>query len=265
MKQLLSLAVLALLCLAGNAQEYKVSMSNGKILLHNVNNVTIEGYSGSEVLITKMKGDPECEDKDEDDEEEKDRRKGLREINAAGKSDNTGIGLNTNKEGSKLHVEQISKNNSSPYRVQVPAGVAIFYEHSNHSGDEITIKNISSEIEIDANYNDISFKNLSGPVALNTVYGDIEGSFEKVSSKSDVSIYSVYGHVDVTIPASTKADFRLNAPYGQMFTDLDLDVSSKTNTGHSKGSRITGSLNGGGIDFSIKASYDNIYLRKKKS
>lgn len=257
MKKLLLSIVVILLSLSANAQEHKVSMSSGKVHIKGVNEIDIVGYNGSEIIISKLGEDGE-ECKDEDD----DRAKGLREINAVGATDNTGVGLSATKSGNELLLEQISNNNDSRFTIKVPKGVSIFYEHSTHNGDLIRLKNIESEIEIDANYNDIEFENLTGPIALNTVYGDIDGTFNKVSSTNDVAIYSVYGYVDVTVPGSTKADFRLSSSYGQMFTDLNLDVVGSQRKDSKK---ITGSLNGGGIDFSIKASYDNIYLRKKKS
>ena len=101
-------------------------------------------------------------------------------------------------------------------------------------------------------------------MAINSVYGSIDANFSEVSIKDNISLYSVYDHVDVTVPKSIKADFRLNTSYGKMFTNLDLDVGSKDgNMKNLSNRKITGSFNGGGIDFSITATYKNIYLRKE--
>ena len=101
-------------------------------------------------------------------------------------------------------------------------------------------------------------------MAINTVYGAIEADFTGVSLQKDVKLHSSYKHVDVTVPASIKADFRLNTSYGKMFTDLDLEMGTgdSGNLKEINPHKITGQLNGGGVDFSITATYKNIYLRK---
>lgn len=257
MKQLILTAVVALLCLSANAQTtYKSSFSNGKLHIVNVNSVTIKGYSGSEVIIS---ADIEASEK-----EVNERAKGLREINASGSTDNTNIGLSATKSNNELVIEQISANNDTRYTIQVPNSVNIYMEHSKLNGKKIMLMNISSEIEVDANYNNIEFENLSGSVALNTVYGSIDGTFESISKDKSISLYSVYGHVDVAVPASAKVDFRVKAPFGKMFTDLELEMPKEDQTDDLEGVKMTGSLNGGGANVSIKASYDNIYIRKKK-
>ena len=164
MKKLLSIIAIILFSLSANAQEYKVLMSSGKLHIWGVNEVDIVGYNGSEVIISKLGGNgKDCDDEDDD------RAKGLREINAAGATDNTGVGLSATQNGNELLLEQISNNNDSRFTIKVPKGVIIFYEHSTHNGDLIRLKNIVIIIQI----NGVS--ELSTPLwtNLSTHYGQI--------------------------------------------------------------------------------------------
>jgi hypothetical protein len=78
--------------------------------------------------------------------------------------------------------------------------------------------------------------------------------------------------VDISVPSSAKADFHLSSAWGNMFTDLDLDVEYETVSGTEENQeekrekyahRLDAKYNGGGVDFNIKSTHGDIYLRKK--
>ncbi len=251
------LLTVGLALLAGinlHAQEYTVDMSSGKLIITEVDRVEIEGVSGTQIVFST-----EAKDQEEDE-----RSSGLKEISAMGLSDNTGIGLATEKSGNELTVRQIGRNSDRRYVIKVPKGVSVYYEHSSWEGKTLRIRNLESEIEVSANYNSVELENVTGPMAINTVYGHIDANFSRVNQENAIMLHSVYDHVDVTIPTNTKASFKLSSSYGKIFTDLDLDVEKGEGGLRSiSSSKINGKLNGGGVDFSIKATYSNIYLRKK--
>ena len=56
-KILLSLAFGVLLAASANAQEYKVARSTGRLEIREVNNVSIEGHSGSDIIFTSRNQD----------------------------------------------------------------------------------------------------------------------------------------------------------------------------------------------------------------
>ncbi|MEL7122103.1 MAG: hypothetical protein AAFO07_21830, partial [Bacteroidota bacterium] len=194
---LLSIALFLLLTVNLNAQEYKVAMSSGKVIINEVNRVDIEGYSGSEVIIIS--------DEKKSDDKEDSRAKGLKEISASGHTDNTGVGLAAEKDGNELVINQLSRNNKNRYTIKVPNGVAVYYEHSSWEGKTINVKNLSSELEISANYNSIMLENVTGPMSVNTVYGGIDGKLN-AAPKNDIMLHSVYKYVDLTIPSGTKGN-----------------------------------------------------------
>lgn len=236
------------------AQEHTIQMNSGTLMIQEVNRVNIVGHSGSNVVIstTDRKSKPS------------EKSKGLREINAMGYKDNTGLGLAVTKDGDKVYLNQISRSGGSRYTIKVPKEVAINYEHSSWEGKTVNVEDFAGEIEVSANYNSVNLLNVSGPVAINTVYGGIEATFSKINPENSISLYSVYNNVDVSVPGNSKATFSIKTSYGKIFSDLDLKFDTdKGKMRELTNMRLKGTLNGGGADFSVKATYKNIYLRAK--
>lgn len=238
--------------------EYKIAKSTGKLILQGIDQINVEGYNGNEIIFST----------DFDDHEKNERAKGLKVINSRGLNDNSGIGLSVQENGSDVTVQQISSGNScncdGGYTIKVPAGMNIYYEHSHHSGDKATIKDMNGEIEISVNYNDVSLINVAGPLSVKTVYGDLEAVYSSVNQSSPNSLVSVYGFADVSIPADTKADVKVRTNYGALYSDLEIKVAPADGELKRLSSKeIDGKLNGGGVEISISAMYDDVYLRAK--
>ena len=250
-------------------QEYKVALSSGKVLIFDVNKADIEGYSGTDIIIVG-----ESKEKKEDK-----RREGLSSISSTGLKDNTGMGLSVIKKGNEVTIEQISKKvQKGRFKIKVPNNVAIYYEHDTHEGGNLNIKNVKSEIEVTAHFNNVNLESVTGPMSINTIHGDVDAIFSSVSQENPITIRSSHGHVDVAMPSSTRADIKLASSHGEMFTDFDIDIEPKTPNQTTKGvsqsrrgcgscpnnQKVTGNINGGGVLVELKTSHSNIYFRQKK-
>jgi len=247
--------VVLFVCLLANGgwaqKSYSINMSSGRLVVNEVDRVTFTGNSSGKVVIETEGAD----------NKENERAEGLREISASGLADNTGIGLSVRSNNGEKVISQVSRQSKQRYLIKVPAGVSVYYEHSTYHGKDIKLEDIASEVEISANYNSVNIKNASGPLTINSVYGHIEADFDQL--QENVILHSVYDHVDIRLPASAKANVRLSTSYGKMYTDLDLETNTKEGMRNISSNRITGLLNGGGVDLQLKATYDNIYLRKR--
>ncbi|NVK85163.1 MAG: DUF4097 family beta strand repeat protein, partial [Cytophagia bacterium] len=136
-------------------------------------------------------------------------------------------------------------------------------EHTGqYEGERIVVVGVSSELEISARHNDVVIENVTGPALVNTVYGDLDATFSALSQTGPTSLVSVYGDVDVTLPANTKANIVVKTPYGEAYSDMNIEFP-KSDDMRKISSTIQGTLNGGGVELEIKAAYDNVYLRKK--
>ncbi|PZP48631.1 MAG: hypothetical protein DI598_09780 [Pseudopedobacter saltans] len=268
MKKIFIAAIMsfALLSIA-HAQEkaYKLSKKTGnlKILL---TGAKIEGYDGSEIILTAPERKP-----DEKDE----RADGLRLISGSGLKDNTGLGVSMEDKDNVVTVSYVSKRDHDDITIKVPNSMSITIKTSDVIHNRpFEIKNFKGELEIGTVYNTINLENVTGPINAKTIYGSLTAKFAQ-SIKGPISLVSVYKFVDATIPSSLKANISLSTQYGNVYAAEGLDikrdaVKAKANddddltgmTDWSKSSDIKGTLNGGGIDFILKSSYGKIYLRK---
>lgn len=246
--------VAAISLMGANAQDYKMAVSNpaGKtLLIKEVNKVSVEAYDGTEIQIESGSrgGRPE-------------RAEGLKPLSSRGE-DNTNIGLNVTTEGNEITIFQTAKREQGVFRIKVPKGMKIQIEHTGQwEGGKIEVYKVSTELEISGRYNSVYMEDVTGPALVNTVYGNVVANFSSLSQSGPTSLVSVYGNVDVTLPANTKANIVVKTPYGEAYSDMNIEFS-KTGEMKKLSSALEGTLNGGGVELELKASYDNVYLRKK--
>ncbi|WP_020567087.1 DUF4097 family beta strand repeat-containing protein [Neolewinella persica] len=97
-------------------------------------------------------------------------------------------------------------------------------------------------------------------------YGVVEVVFAANASINGLDYESEYQSVDVTLPANTSGNLHLRTTFGNMFTDFDFPIKANMDqAGHDHGPKsqpIDAELNGGGKDITLRAKYQNIYLRK---
>ena len=256
MKRILTIITISCLSIAAlHAQEFKIAKSTGRLEIKEVNKVSIEGYSGNEIVFTTRGGKADHDQ----------RADGLRAINRDGLEDNTGIGLSVVDKGATIEVQQMKRMDGPDFIIKVPKGVVVSYHHTSPHGDDVEFKNVEGEIEVSTVHNDVKLDNVTGPMTINTVHGDIEASLG-ANIKAPISIVSVHGHVDVALPLATKANLRMGTVYGEIFVDpafkLELDKTAG-NMVKISSDNVTGKINGGGLEINLNSTHNNVYLRKK--
>jgi hypothetical protein len=253
MKRIIIMVVAVAIAGATYAQEYKVAKSTGTLEIREVNNVTIEGVAGNEIVFTTR-------GRDHDDDE---RAKGLRTLSASGLEDNTGLGLSVVVNGDKVEVQQLKKTDGPDVTIKVPKGVKVYYSHTSPHGDDVDIKNFDGEIEVSTVHNGVNLTNTTGPLNIKTVHGDIDATLT-ANQRSPARLVSVHGHVDVGMPVTMKANLKLGTSWGEILVDPDFKIEiDKTGNFVKYSDKVNGKLNGGGIDLEIASTHDNVYLRKK--
>lgn len=247
------LPILILFASAVHAQEYTAQHTTGKLLLEDVDNAHITVYDGNEIIINAdvYRGS-----------EDRERSKGLKVVNSLGLDDNTELGLSAQKNGEDFKVIGIGSGHDGTYRFKIPRSMGVDYSHSTYDSDDLIIDGVSEEIVVSTNYSDIELLNVTGPMSIKTVYGDIEASFNTLNQEGSVSLNSVYGLVDIAVPSATKADISLRTPYGQILTDMNIQVDKTDGMRELNSKHVVGTLNDGGVDLILKSGYENIYLRK---
>jgi len=235
------------------AQDFKVARTSGRIEIKELNDVTVEGYSGNEIVFSSRD-----HDKDEDE-----RAKGLRAISNSGLEDNTGLGISVLEKGNVIEVQQLKKMDGPEIKIMVPKGVTISYSHTSPYGGDVKFKNVENEIEVSTVHNEVYLDNVTGPMTVNTVHGGIEANFGP-NMKNPISIISVHGHVDVSLPIAAKANLKLGTSYGEIFVDPEFKIDIEKSGNMIKYSdNVTGKINGGGLDVTLSSTHNSVYLRKK--
>lgn len=235
------------------AQDYKIARTTGRIEIKELNDVTVEGYNGNEIVFSSR----------DHDKEEDERAKGLRAISNSGLEDNTGLGISVLEKGNVIEVQQLKKMDGPEIKIMVPKGVTISYSHSSPYGSEVRFKNVESEIEVSTVHNEVYLDNVTGPMTINTVHGGIEANFG-ANMKNPISIISVHGHVDVSLPVATKANLKLGTSYGEIFVDPEFKIDIEKSGNMVKYSdNVSGKINGGGLDVTLSSTHNSVYLRKK--
>jgi hypothetical protein len=236
------------------AQEYKTSVQNtkdGKLVLSNFpNDLPIEGYSGSEIIISSSGGDFEPPE----------RAKGLKPIFPGG-NDNSGLGLNVEKDGNTISITCLLPiTRAADYEIKVPDNLSLEISSGCERSSNISVTGMKNEIEIQSCH-DIDLKNVTGPLVLSSISGDININFGANVPDKPISINVVSGEIDITLPAKTPASLDLRTVGGSFYSDFDF-TQSKENMKKVVASQLSYALNGGGPKISIATVSGNVYIRK---
>jgi hypothetical protein len=255
MKYILPFCIGLLFAGISRAQDFKVPIENNKdaklILQDFGGDLPIEGYSGSEVVISPSSGrfDPP------------EQAKGLKPVYASG-TDNTGIGVYMEKNGNRITLRCLLPfTKRSSYHIRVPENVALEIERDCGGTGETTISNIKNEIDFNGCHS-IELKNVSGPLVISTISGHVTVAFSDISKEKSISLATVSGSIDVTLPAKAGFNLEMGTVSGNMYSDFDLQSSSKDDMRRVGGGSLRAQVNGGGVDIKLTTVSSNIYLRK---
>jgi DUF4097 and DUF4098 domain-containing protein YvlB len=135
---------------------------------------------------------------------------------------------------------------------------------------------VNGDHEIENTNGSITLTNVSGSVVAHTLNGSITVSLDRINGDKPMSFTSLNGRVDVTLPADTKARLRLKSDLGSIYSDFDVKIEpeaskpvitdSRSQNGKYKISvdrAVTGTINGGGPEYTFQTMNGNILIHKK--
>ena len=119
-------------------------------------------------------------------------------------TDNTGIGLDVQKIDNLITVTcLIPFTQDGEYKIRVPENMAIELSSGCERNNDIEIKGMKNEIDIE-NCHDIKLDNVTGPLVLSTISGNIDITYSTINTTKSSSVNSISGDIDIT--------FRLKQP-----------------------------------------------------
>ena len=241
---------------AAAQQEYRTEFPDrqNKVLALTITNgeVTVKTHSEDNVLI-RIKGERW------NDPSTSERAQGLQMISAEGQ-DNTQVGLYEVKEGGVLSLTQLGRMDRE-FEVFVPKSASVrLIESGWYGSGDFKVEGVGGEVEIEAKNGDVMLREVTGPLVIDALNGDVDIIFSSVNQSQPMSVNATNGAIDVTFPAAAKGEIHMRALNGEVFTDLNLEVSNRDN---GYGTNMTGKLNGGGVKIDLSALNGNIFLRKR--
>ena len=146
------------------------------------------------------------------------------------------------------------------------------------NGDSITVDGVEGDIETsNVNGPTTTLTNISGSVVAHATNGRIVATIARVAAQKAMAFSALNGAVDVTLPASVKANVKLRSDQGDVFTDFDIQLTSSKEAPVVKDTRqnngryrlevdrsLYGTINGGGPEFELRSFNGNVYLRRGK-
>lgn len=158
--------------------------------------------------------------------------------------------------------------------IKVPSTDGASIDVSTVNQGNIEVENVSGKLEVSNVNGSINLSNVGGSVVANTVNGSVVVTFKSVDPQAPMAFSTLNGKIDVTFPATLKANLKLKAEKGDIFTDFDIDVTkaqpavSKTSEGNryriNFDEWIQGKIGGGGPEMMMKTTFGTVIIRKAK-
>ena len=203
--------------------------------------------------------------------EKPERANGLKLLGAA--EDNTDLGINVSEENGVIVIQGATRQvRDYKYKISIPAGMAVNLDYNSpFAKNDISVDSFSGSLEIKTLNANVKITKSSGPFTINTISGNIEVVLDKLSQNEPTSLATINGYVDITMPASDKANFEINTINGNVYNNLDVKGTAKEKDKDKlaygmdvmRMSSNSCTLNGGGQKVFLKTISGNIYLRKK--
>jgi DUF4097 and DUF4098 domain-containing protein YvlB len=144
------------------------------------------------------------------------------------------------------------------------------------SGGHIEVDGVNGDIDANNLNGGIVLTNVSGSVIAHSLNGSVKVSMTHVDPGKQLSFSTLNGSIDVALPADLKANLKLKADNGSIYTDFDVKFDSNAskpvteNSGGQNGKfrvrfdkTIHGTINGGGPEASFQTFNGRISIRKK--
>lgn len=217
--------------------------------------ITVKAHGGKDVLLDTDESGP-----------------GTRPAPNGMKQILTGSGsLSVEEEGNVVTVKP--SHNHGFITILVPEKSSV--EIKSVNARELRIEGIEGEINAETVNGSIVITDAGGPVVAHSLNGRLTANLKQVPAGRPMSFSTLNGRIDVTLPATAKADLKITNQRGETYSDFDLEV--KTSVDRRESNRqdgpkyrlnlersIIGQINGGGPEISMRSMNGSIYIRKAK-
>ena len=225
-----------------------VALTNGAI--------TVKTHAAKEVIVETNAGrNRERPERTSD---------GLRRIDLPGR------GLTVEEEDNTITVRSHAPGGNE-ITVTVPPDTSLQLKSTNGS---ITVTGVAGEIEANTVNGHVTLDHVSGTVVTDSHNGPVKVVMDRVTPGKPLSFSSFNGDIDVALPGDLKANLKLRAARGEIYSDFDIQlqpgqvVTEKSDSPEGRfrvrlDRSIEGKINGGGTDATFSTYNGTIRIRKK--
>lgn len=146
--------------------------------------------------------------------------------------------------------------------IKVPRNFSIVLK--TQAQGSIDVDNVNGDHEISVVAGNITLTNISGSLSVNNTKGVIKVDMSSVRANAPLVLSSVISPITLSLPASQKANVKLQTDFAAIHSDFDIDEGAPDQKPKSMVRRTTGKINGGGTEIYIKSVGGDIYLKRKK-
>jgi len=168
-------------------------------------------------------------------------------------------------EGQKYYFKKEGDYKQQIEKLKKDLGADNFNTYSTGVSTEIklTIKAPAGmKLELESTYGDIELDKCANEMDVQNTYGHINAVFKANGRLPSAKLISTYSFVDVSVPNNAGLDVELHTNYGSLFTDLDIAIDKSASKEKAFFNKVVGKVNNGGSSLKMKATYNNVYLRK---
>ena len=219
-------------------------------------NITVKTYNGKEVIVETPSSS------------RSQRRRVDQNVDGMHRIDLPSRGLIVEEEDNVVTV-RASTPGPENLVITVPADTSL---HLRSTHGNVEADGIHGEVEATSTNGRVNLTNISGTVVASSTNGSLHITMDRVDPAKPMSFSSVNGSIDVTLPADTKANLKLRAVHGSVWSDFDMKLTGGQPTTSPGGDTryrvefdrtIYGAINGGGAEASFNTVNGRITIRKK--
>lgn len=233
--------------------------------------ITLRGADIKDVVVeARARGEREERGRHSERAERADHSDGMRRLDLSGNA-----GLDVTEEDNVVNIKTSSMNQPADLIITVPRHSSLRLKCMN-DGD-IYVEGVEGEIDANNLNGKITLKNVSGSVVAHSLNGAVVATLDSIDPSKPMSFSTLNGDIDITLPASLKANVRMKTDNGEIYSDFDVRLTAGAGfVGNDSGRQpdgtyhlrfdhaLRGTINGGGPEFQFTSFNGQIYIRKKK-
>jgi hypothetical protein len=181
--------------------------------------------------------------------------------------------ITVEEQNNRMSVASPAFGNPADLEIQVPKRTNL--QLSTVNNGDVVVEGVDGELEVSNVNGSITLTGVGGSVVAHTVNGKVTATLTHASPQKPMAFTSLNGAVDVTLPATAKANLKLRTDNGSVFTDFDVHMLPQSSSATVEDTRqaggryrievnkvIYGAVNGGGPEIEARTFNGNIFVRK---